>query len=479
MKFCDYLLILKNNEMTKRRDFIKKSVIGTAGIAIGGMGFGSKSYASIIGANERINVAVIGLGGGGRGSSPGRGTALISSWCSLKDSHNVWLTTLCDVEEQFISERMKPVTDTYGVAPKFERDMRKVFDDKDIDAVSFATPNHWHALGTIWACQAGKHVYVEKPAMHNIWEGRKMIEAARKYNRRVQVGLQSRSSSRVIEAINFLHAGGIGEIYMARGLCYKQRDSFGIAKDSAPPASLDYDMWLGPAPWRPYNEKRGHYNWHWFWDIGNGDTGNQGPHQFDIARWGLNKNEHPISVFSSGGIYGIDPNECAQETPNTQCSVFNYADGKMLEFETRGRYTNAEASVGITVGNIFYGTEGYLELGGGTWKAFRKREKEPFAGSKIQTTGTRQEAPDTVGDVPSDHFGNLIDAIRSGKDEDLRCDINEGYYSSALPLLANISYRFERKLKFMGDYEKFANDSEADTMLSRRYRKPYVVPEVV
>ncbi len=462
--------------MTKRRDFIKKGVLGTAGITIGGMGFSSGSYGSIIGANERINVAVVG--------TRSRGSAHINSFCALKDNKNVWVTTLCDADDQFFNERAKKVTDTYGVAPKKEWDMRKVFDDKDIHVVSFATPNHWHALGAIWACQAGKHVYVEKPCSHNIFEGRKMIEAARKYNVRLQVGFQNRSGSNMIEAMKFLHEGGIGEVYMARGLCINPRDSFGIAPDGTPPASLHYDMWLGPAPWRQYNEKHVHYNWHWFWATGCGDTGNQGPHQFDVARWGLSKNEHPVSVYSTGGLYGIDPKECEQETPNTQTSVFKYKDGKTLEFETRGRYSNAEASVGITVGNIFYGTEGYMELKGEParpWKAFRKREKVAFAGSKDEKRG-QDDSDDRVGSAGSavgSHWGNLIDAIRSGKDEDLNCDIIEGHYSCALPHLANISYRLGRELKFMGDYEKFVNDPEADTMLSRLYRKPYIVPENV
>ena len=276
--------------MTKRRDFIRKSVLGTAGIAIGGLGFSSRSYASIIGANERINVAVIGI--------RNQGTSHIDSYCSMKKDRNVWLTTLCDTDEQFFADRSKTVQDKTGIKPITEWDLRKVLDNKDIHAISMAIPNHWHALATIWACQAGKHVYVEKPACHNISEGRKMIEAGRKYNVRVQVGLNSRSLGSVIEAIKFIHDGGIGDIFMARGLCIKPRDSFGIAKDSAPPATLHYDRWLGPAPWRQYNEKRSHYNWHWFWDTGNGDTGNQRPHQFDIARWGLNKNEHPVSVYS-------------------------------------------------------------------------------------------------------------------------------------------------------------------------------------
>lgn len=456
--------------MTKRREFIRTSVIGTAGLTIGGMGLTAKAYSSVSGANDRVTMAVVGIRGQGGGH--------INNWCTLKENRNVRLKTICDVDEQYYDAKAKVVFERTGEKVVTEWDMRKVFDDKEIDAVSFAIPNHWHALGTIWACQAGKHVYVEKPACHNVFEGRKMIEAARKYKVRVQTGCQNRSINSVMEAMKFLHDGGIGEVFMAKGLCYKPRDSFGIAADGTAPASLHYDMWLGPAPNRPYNEKRVHYNWHWFWDTGNGDTGNQGPHQFDIARWGLNKNEHPVSVFSMGGIYGIDPKECAQETPNTQTSLFKYQDGKILEFETRGRYTNDESSLGIRIGNIFYGTEGYLELDGGTWKAFRKREKEPFAGSK---TGEQKAIDPTFRVAPggTEHYANFIDAIRSGKDETLHCDIKEGFYSSSLPLLANISYRLGRELAFDGEKEKFVNDPQADAMLTRNYRKPYVVPEKV
>lgn len=456
--------------MKSRRDFIMDSLKGGAGIAIGRLGFSALSYSRIMGANDRINVAVIGY--------RTQGQTHINNWCRLKDSRNVLLKTICDTDEQLWPASVKTITEKTGVKPATEWDMRKVFDDKDIHAVSFATPNHWHALGTIWACQAGKHVYVEKPASHNIFEGRKMIEAAKKYNVRVQVGLQNRSIPNVKQAIKFLHDGGIGDIYMARGLCFKPRDSFGIATDGEPPQGFHYEMWLGPASWRKYNEKKSHYNWHWHWDTGNGDTGNQGPHQFDIARWGLNKNEHPVSVFSCGGIYGINPNECSQETPNTQTSLFKYSDGKALEFETRGRYTSGEGNLDVRVGNLFYGSEGHLELDGSTWKAYRKREKEAFAGSANAQT---QPGDSNFMAAPggSDHYGNFLDAIRSGKDEDLHCHITEGFLSSALPLLANISYRTGRQLKVEGKSEKFINDKEADSMLTRVYRKPYIVPNAV
>ncbi|MFN8241645.1 MAG: Gfo/Idh/MocA family oxidoreductase [Bacteroidales bacterium] len=456
--------------MTKRRDFIKTGILGTAGIAIGAKGFSAKSYSRISGANDRITVAVIGI--------RGQGGTHISSFLGMKDSKNVRLKTLCDADEATFADKVKVVQNRTGETPVTVWDMRRVLEDKEIDAVSMAIPNFWHALGTIWACQAGKHVYTEKPATHLIWEGRKMIEAARKYNVRVQVGLQNRSIPGVMQAIKFLHDGGIGDVFMAKGTCYKPRDSFGIAPDSNPPESLHYDYWLGPCEWRPYNEKRVHYNWHWHWLTGGGDTANQGPHQFDIARWGLNKNEHPVTVFSMGNIFGISPKECSQETPNTQTSMFKYADGKILEFETRGRYTNEEASLGIRIGNMFYGTEGYVEIDGGEWRAYRKRESKPFAGTGV---ATEKNGDPTFLAPPggSSHYGNFIDAIRSGKNEDLHCDIAEGYMSACLPALANISYRVGHQLTFDGTKEKFVKDKEADKYLTRAYRKPYVVPDVV
>jgi predicted dehydrogenase len=462
---------------TNRREFIKNGMIGTAGITIGGMGFSAKSYAAIKGANERINIAVLGI--------RNQGTVHLNSLCSLKDSHNVQVRALCDPDERLFAPGVKIVEEKSGVKPATEWDLRRTLEDREIHAVTIVTPNHWHALATVWACQAGKHVYVEKPASHNIWEGRKMVEAARKYNLRMQVGLNNRSSRNIREAIAFLHGGGIGEIYMARALCFKARDSYGMSQDGSPPAGFHYNQWLGPAPDRPYNEKRSHYNWHWYWDTGNGDTGNTGPHTLDIARWGIAKNEHPVSVYSTGGIFGFRQDETAtptpgtrvyggvetyghdkttQETPNTQTAVFKYADGKLLELETRGRYTNHEGSRGQEVGNLFFGTEGWLEISGNTWKAFRRRSREPFAESK---DGERDRAL---------HWANFLDAIRSGSDETLHCDINEGHLSTSLAHLANISYRLDRSLVFNSAQEKFANDREADAMLTRAYRKPFVVP---
>lgn len=458
--------------MKNRRDFIKKTTLSAAGIAVGTSVFSAKSYANIMGANDRVILGSIGI--------RGRGKNLIENFSGMYKK-GVSIKTICDVDSQFFKERVALAAENQkGNKPGTETDMRKVFEDKDIDAVAIAVPNHWHALSTIWACQAGKHVYVEKPSSHNVWEGRKMVEAARKYDRVVQVGFQNRSNNNVMEAMNFLHSGGIGEVYMARGTCFKPRKSFGIAPNSAPPSTLNYDMWLGPANSRPYNEKKGHYNWHWHWDTGNGDTGNQGPHQFDIARWGLNKNVHPIKVQSMGGIFGVTKQECSQETPNTQISTFEYEDGKILEFETRGRYTNAEANEGIKIGNLFYGSDGWMEINGGTWRAYKERETEPFAGSGMSSgaavggDNSFRTAPDSSG-----HFGNFIKAVKSGNRFHLNCDIETGHMSTVLPLIANIAYRTGETLKFNGEFENFIDNEAADLLLTRRYRYPYIVPNIV
>lgn len=455
--------------MTGRRKFIKQSALGSAGITMGGLGFSANSYGSILGSNDRIHVASIGLGRKRSDGLGGMGAQYVKKICEMKDNYNLQVDTICDVDERCFTESNKTVYTSMGIKPKNEWDMRRVLDDKKIDVAFFATPNHWHALGHIWACQAGKHVWTEKPLGYDMSEGRKMVEATDKYNSIAQVGQFSRANHNVHSAIKLLHNGGIGEVYMAKVLNYRRRPSFGIAKDGIPPESLHYDMWLGPATSQAYNEKKVHYNWHWHWNTGNGDIANHGVHQLDIARWGLNKNEHPVSVFSTGGIYGWKPSECSQETPDTQTAVFRYADGKIIECEIRGHYTNGVASQNILLGIIFYGTEGYLELDiSSTWRAFKRDEKEPFDKSKVKNS-YRQDLL----------VANFFDAIRSMDKNKLYCSVREGHYSAALCHLANISYRLGRSLKFMGDYEKFANDPEADIMLTRDYRKPYVVPENV
>ena len=477
-----------------RRDFASKVGAVAAGIAVGSEFLSSKAEAApavaraarrIIGANDRVVTASIGI--------RGQGNSLKRGFAKLK---NVEIKTLCDIDANLAPERINDarLADIETFKPAFVQDMRRVFEDKDVDAVVIAAPNHWHALATIWALQAGKHVYVEKPSSHTVVEGRRMVEAAQRYNMIVQVGTMNRSRPAVKDAIKFIHEGGLGKVYMARGLCYKPRPAIGKYPDGPMQpgekyaltltsttyeptydaqylSKVDYDLWLGPAPKRPFNRNRFHYNWHWHWDYGNGDSGNQGPHQFDIARWGLQKQEHPVKIKSVGGYAG---EESSQETPNYQTSFFEYADGAVLEFGTRGGFTNDEGSVKI--GNLFYGTKGWLciEESGKKWQSYfgPKNEKGPGADAPdAEPTGlTTTEYP---------HYQNFIDAIRAGDAKLLTCDVLEGHLSSALPHLANISYRVGRALSFDGKTETVVGDAEANKLLTREYRKPYVIPDKV
>jgi len=477
-----------------RRKFLARGVRTTAGVfAAGALAPLAAPGAAgrVIGANERINVAVIGIRS--RGRQLARGFARLAG---------VRVKTLCDVDENLFDSRVKRIEQISGFAPSVEYDLRRLYDDKDIDAVVIATADHWHALATIWACQAGKHVFVEKPCSHNIREGRKMVEAAGKYNRIVAAGFHNRSSRNVRAAMEFLHKGGIGDVYMARGLCFKPRSDIGAYPDGPVPEGEDfhitigggkmprysseyltkvhYDLWLGPAPKRAFNRNRFHYNWHWFWDYGCGDIGNQGPHQLDIARWGMNETGHPVRVKSVGGYYGF---KSAQQTPNTQIATYEYADGRILQFEVRGLYTNKEAGIGAgrkksrCIGNLFFGTKGWMSLDGGTWKTYFGRNDEP--GPSSEMAEGLGDPMDLAGSSDSGHFSNFIDAVRSGKKGALACEIEVGHVSTVLPHLANISCRLGRELAFDGARERFVGDAEADAMLTRKYRKPYVVPEKV
>jgi predicted dehydrogenase len=479
-----------------RREFNTRVGAAAAGVAIGGSHvFGSNANAApyvgkrVLGANDRVVLASLGI--------RGQGNALKRGFARLK---NVEHKTLCDIDANIAPERIhdERLADVPTFRPGYQQDLRRVFEDKDIDAVVIAMPNHWHALGTIWGLQAGKHVYVEKPASHTVWEGRRMIDAAARYDRIVQVGTMNRSRPAVIDAIKFMHGGGIGKVYLARGLCFKPRPSIGRYPDGPMKAGehyklnvlstsneptydatylskVDYDLWLGPAPKRPFNRNRFHYNWHWHWDYGNGDTGNQGPHQFDIARWGLRKQEHPVKIRSVGGLFYDE--ETSQETPNEQTTMYEYADGTVMEFATRGGPTNDEA--GVRIGNIFYGTKGWLwiEEAGKTWQSYLGPKNEKGPGAELPP-GQRQEATGlTTTEAP--HYQNFIDAIRADNPKLLACDITEGHLSSTLPHLANISYRVGRALTFDGAKERFVNDAEADRLLMREggYRQGFEIPK--
>jgi predicted dehydrogenase len=442
----------------------------------------------IIGANDRVVLASIGV--------RGQGNALKRGFARLK---NVEIKTICDIDANVGAMRVndKALENVPTFKPGFQQDLRRVLEDKDIDGVIIATPNHWHALATIWALQAGKHVYVEKPASHTVFEGRKMVEAAQKYNKIVQVGTMNRSRPAVRQAIEFIQKGGIGKLYMARGLCFKTRPGIGKypdgpmqpgetyklnieARDSEPAydtaylSKVDYDLWLGPAAKRAFNRNRFHYNWHWHWDYGNGDTGNQGPHQFDIARWGLGKQEHPVKIRSVGGYFGP---EASQETPDLQTSTFEYADGVVLEFATRGQNTNAEG--GQKIGNLFFGTEGWawIDGDGRKWQSYLGRKEEKGAGSDAPAEGGSGSDPNVLTSIEYPHYQNWVDALRAGDPKLLTCDILEGHLSSSLPHMANISYRVGRALVFDGKAEKFVGDKEADRLLTREYRKGFEISD--
>jgi predicted dehydrogenase len=479
---------MKTNLVFNRRAFLKTSIIAA------GASLSPRSWAQVPGANDTIRVAVVGINGRGNGHL-----------AEYKKLNGVKVAALCDVDTKVLDAKSKGLE---GVE-KYQ-DIRKLLENKNIDAISIATTNHWHSLATIWACQAGKDVYVEKPCSHNVFEGRKCVEAARKYKRIVQHGTQKRASS-ASQLGALVKSGKYGKLLVSKGYCCKPRWSIGFKPEMPPPASLDFDIWLGPAPQQPYHANIVHYNWHWFWDFGNGDLGNQGVHEMDVARWALG-GTLPRSVVSLGGRFVEGDNFKDQgQTPNQLVSVYDFG-GTLLVFETRGLVANKKLPGNADkypqkVANELYFEGGVIK--GGKFYPKGKSEGEPLADV---------DANPSSGGI----FSNFIQCIRSRKREDQVADILEGHYSSALCHLGNISYRlakerpFEKpadfssnevvgdsvmtllentkaigvdpqkatlwvgpKLEFNPETEKFINRPEADKLLTREYRPPFVVPEKV
>ena len=449
-------------DSNNRRAFLRKSALTTAGLSIAPAIANSALAGNS--PNDTIHMAVIGIGGrGGRYGGDGH-------YPNFTKIPNVKVTTLCDVDERLFPEAAADMEATAGYKPKTEVDFRKVLEDKDIDAVSIATPDHWHALLTIWACQAGKDVYVEKPLSYTIAEGRKMVQAARKYNRVVQVGTQHVSTKVVREALQFIQDGKLGDIYMGRVIVYGGRGDIGHVKDSPIPEGVHWDLFLGPAPYRPFNENRFHYKWHWFWDTSTTEFGNNGVHMMDLIRRGMRKRVHPVRAHCAGGYYVYDSD---QEVPNIHTATYEYADGTMTEMEVRSHYTNPEA--GEKSGAFFYGTEGWMYLGVGKCNVYYGRKDEPgppITGKDIQPT-----EPEFEGVHP--HFSNFIHCVRTRRWQDLHADVLEGHLSTTICHLGNISYRTGRKLTFNPYAEKFVDDEDADSYLTRIYREPFVVPDTV
>ena len=414
------------------------------------------SLGRVLGADERINIGIIGVGG--------RGNDHIKAYAADPGAR---IAALCDIDQAALETGVARVKALTSEAPKSYGDMRDLFADKNVDAVSIATPNHWHALATIWACQAGKDVYCEKPACYNVYEGERMIETARRTGRMVQIGSQSRSVPHKIRAMQLLHDGAIGKIYLAKGLCFKRRRSIGHKEDQpAPPPGVNWDMFLGPAPMRPFNELRFKYNWHWFWDTGNGDIGNQGVHEMDIARWGLGDVTWPRNVAATGGKYVYTDD---QETPNTLFSSFDYGD-RELTFEVRGLVTGTEGGISPTggnyVGNLFYGSDGWMAVDANGFQIY-KGEKSELAMDVKKDPGS-DVAP---------HMANFLAACRSRHHQDLHADVALGVMSADLCHLANASYRAGKRLTVDAARGRFAGEDSANgnAFLTRQYRKPYVV----
>ena len=431
----------------------------------------------VMGANERVNVAIVGLGG--------RGSAHLNVYSRLPEARVV---ALCDVNQAAREKGQATLLRNTGEKAKEFEDMREAFADASVEAVSIATPNHWHALSAIWAMKAGKDVYGEKPACYNIYEGQKMVQVARETKRMMQVGSQHRSTPFKIKAMEAIHGGLIGKVYQSKGLCYKRRASIGKKPDTPTPAGVNWDLFLGPAPMRAFNELRFRYNWHWFWDTGNGDIGNQGVHELGIARWAMGDPDYPKTAFAQGGKFAYDDD---QETPNTLLSTFDFG-GRELVFEVRGLLTGSEggvprrgaprqgpgaatpeatapqgaAGLNVMVGNLFYGTEGWAAMNDQGFQAFKGDSNELVMDLKPDRTAG--------GDATGLHMQNFLAACKSRKTTDLHDELGNAVLSASMCHLANISYRVGRKLTLSAG-PKFAGDAEANKLLTRDYRKGYVV----
>ncbi|WP_442482617.1 Gfo/Idh/MocA family protein [Aeoliella sp. SH292] len=401
--------------------------------------------------NSTIRCAVLGVNG--------RGKVHIDA---IQNVRGAQVALLCDPDAKLLAQRAAEFEKKYGRKVLTETDLRRVYDRKDIDVVAIATPNHWHALSAIWACQAGKDAYVEKPGSHNVFEGRKMVEAADRYQRIVQHGVQLRSNPVLQEAVQHLRDGLIGDVYMARAVIYRWRPSVGKRPDAAAPATLDWDLWQGPAAERPFSTRYVHYDWHWHWDYGNGDLGNQGVHETDMALWGLDEGL-PTEVTAMGGKFLWDDD---RETPEVLSALYRYAgSNKMLEVEVRPWCTNSEE--GVNVGNLFYGSKGFMTVSDyNSYQVYLGQRREPGPSGKW-------------GDPVQAHFDNFFDAVRSRDASKLNGPIETGHTSSAIAHLGNIAFRVGRQLQFDPKSEQFVGDTEANAMLTREYRHPYVVPQQV
>jgi predicted dehydrogenase len=430
-----------------RRAFVTRSSGAVAAAAA------AAASPSVLGANDRVRIAVVGL--------RGRGRSHLREFSRRRD---VEIVALCDVDESVVAPAQKIVAEAGRRAPRMEKDLRRLLEDRSIDALTLATPVHWYGLATVWACQAGKDVYVEKPLCHNVVEGQRMIAAARKYGRVIQVGTQRRSAKFLADAAAYVRTGKLGKIAMARTWMGFQRPSIGRVPDGPVPKGVDYDLWLGPAPKRPFNVNRFHYQWHWNWDYGAGELGNNGVHALDMARALLGIGL-PERVSSHGGTYVLKDD---RQTPDTQIVTWEYPDLTLVWEHRQWSSQDLDGSPGMTIpggaykrisfGVALYGSDGTLVAHDNDW--------EVHHGDAVERHGGTLGQPE--------HVANFIDCVRTRAKPN--ADVETGYLATALCHLGNIAYRLRRSLRFDPARQRFSGDAEANALLGRTWRPPFVVP---
>jgi len=428
----------------QRREFLAGTLATMGAVAAGRSQTGRANDSP----NEKVNVAVLGCG---------RGSTLAQWFSELPNSQVV---AICDVDSNRSGPLCDRIAELSGRRPEAVSDFRTLLDRKDVDALAVATPDHWHAPVTIQACVAGKDVYVEKPCSHNVVEGRLAVKAARKYGRIVQHGTNMRAAPVYHEAWKLLKQGVIGKVHMVKAINNQNRGRWEIQPDEPVPAGVDYDLWLGPAPARLFNRNRFHSGWHWQWDFGTGDIGNDGVHQIDIGRWGAGLSV-PRAVSCSGAKLGSRGD--AQETPDTMVVTWEYED-MLYVYEQRDFTPYRMMGHRVDNDNIFFGETGYMMLDRHGFRVIYKDEKGPSLEQKWVDTTT--------------HYQNFIDAVKSRRHEELLADIEEGHHSSLLCHLANIAFRTGRRLEFDPQTETFPRDDEANQMLGREYRKGFELPNI-
>lgn len=436
-----------------RREFIRSVSSGAAVAAFGGFGsaFTARGHAQVRGANDRVRIAVMGVNG--------RGRSLAGSFAK-QDGCRV--SYVCDVDSRAAEKTVAAVAKMQGEPPRVARDFRRCLDDRDVDALVVAAPDHWHAPAALLACKAGKDVYLEKPCSHSPAEGEMLVAAATKYGRTVQLGTQRRSWPNVVEAMKELNAGIIGRPYFAKGWYANNRKSIGTGTEIPVPEWLDWELWQGPAPRRPLRDNLVHYNWHWFWHWGTGEALNNGTHMLDVMRWGLGV-EFPVRVASSGGRFHFADD---WETPDTQVITLDFAEKVSMVWE--GRSCSGRTIDGVAAGALFHGEKGSLLVDGNSYKVQDLEEKvvrEVKSAADIDPRDTRNPADS----LDVGHIRNFLDAVR-GKAA-LNAQVREGHISTLLCQLGNIAHRAGHSIDVDGRTGHLVGNADAERYWSRSYEK--------